>query len=182
MSQTKNPGAELPLQHQEEVVIRFAGDSGDGMQITGNQFTHTSAIIGNDLATFPDYPAEIRAPAGTLPGVSGYQIRFSSANIMTPGDQPDVLVVMNPASASAAPTPGVWRGTDFRHHNGVPGGCKRLQMVDFHWITPPVPDEKTPPPAHFGPPVASPRRRGSSRRTRLTGSRSNVPQTRPRGA
>jgi 2-oxoglutarate ferredoxin oxidoreductase subunit alpha len=98
MSQAKNPGSELPLQQQEEVVIRFAGDSGDGMQITGNQFTHTSAILGNDLATFPDYPAEIRAPAGTRPGVSGFQVRFGSADIHTPGDQPDVLVAMNPAA------------------------------------------------------------------------------------
>jgi 2-oxoglutarate ferredoxin oxidoreductase subunit alpha len=98
MSQTKNPGSELPLQQQEEVVIRFAGDSGDGMQITGNQFTHTSAILGNDLATFPDYPAEIRAPAGTRPGVSGFQVRFGSSDVHTPGDQPDVLVAMNPAA------------------------------------------------------------------------------------
>jgi len=98
MSQPKNPGSELPLQQQEEVVIRFAGDSGDGMQITGNQFTLTSAIIGNDLATFPDFPAEIRAPAGTRPGVSGFQVRFGSADIHTPGDQPDVLVAMNPAA------------------------------------------------------------------------------------
>jgi 2-oxoglutarate ferredoxin oxidoreductase subunit alpha len=98
MSQPKNPGSELPLQQLEEVVIRFAGDSGDGMQITGNQFTLTSAIIGNDLATFPDYPAEIRAPAGTRPGVSGFQVRFGSADIHTPGDQPDVLVAMNPAA------------------------------------------------------------------------------------
>jgi 2-oxoglutarate ferredoxin oxidoreductase subunit alpha len=98
MSQAKNPGSELPLQHQEEVVIRFAGDSGDGMQITGNQFTHTSALVGNDLATFPDYPAEIRAPAGTRPGVSGFQVRFGSSDVHTPGDQPDVLVAMNPAA------------------------------------------------------------------------------------
>jgi 2-oxoglutarate/2-oxoacid ferredoxin oxidoreductase subunit alpha len=98
MSQAKNPGSELPLQQQEEVVIRFAGDSGDGMQITGNQFTHTSAVIGNDLATFPDFPAEIRAPAGTRPGVSGFQVRFGSSDIHTPGDQPDVLVAMNPAA------------------------------------------------------------------------------------
>jgi len=98
MSQPKNPGSELPLQQQEEVVIRFAGDSGDGMQITGNQFTLTSAMIGNDLATFPDFPAEIRAPAGTRPGVSGFQVRFGSADIHTPGDQPDVLVAMNPAA------------------------------------------------------------------------------------
>ena len=98
MSQSKNPGSELPLQQQEEVVIRFAGDSGDGMQITGNQFTLTSALIGNDLATFPDFPAEIRAPAGTRPGVSGFQVRFGSADIHTPGDAPDVLVAMNPAA------------------------------------------------------------------------------------
>jgi 2-oxoglutarate ferredoxin oxidoreductase subunit alpha len=68
------------------------------MQITGNQFTHTSALVGNDLATFPDYPAEIRAPAGTRPGVSGFQVRFGSADVHTPGDQPDVLVAMNPAA------------------------------------------------------------------------------------
>ena len=94
MSQTQEPD----VQPFESVVIRFAGDSGDGMQITGNQFTHTSAVIGNDLATFPDYPAEIRAPAGTRPGVSGFQVRFSSSDIHTPGDQPDVLVAMNPAA------------------------------------------------------------------------------------
>jgi len=98
MTQTQSPGAELPLQQQEEVVIRFAGDSGDGMQITGNQFTNTSAIVGNDLATLPDFPAEIRAPVGTRPGVSGFQIHFSSADIHTPGDAPDVLVAMNPAA------------------------------------------------------------------------------------
>ena len=98
MTQTQNPGAELPLQQQETVVIRFAGDSGDGMQITGNQFTNTSAIVGNDLATLPDFPAEIRAPAGTRPGVSGFQIHFGSSDIHTPGDAPDVLVAMNPAA------------------------------------------------------------------------------------
>ena len=68
MSTTRAPGQELPVQQFDSVVIRFAGDSGDGMQITGNQFTHTSAVLGNDLATFPDFPAEIRAPAGTRPG------------------------------------------------------------------------------------------------------------------
>ena len=83
---------------QEDVVIRFAGDSGDGMQITGSQFTETTAMVGNDLATFPDFPAEIRAPAGTRAGVSGFQIRFSSGDIFTPGDTPDVLVAMNPAA------------------------------------------------------------------------------------
>ncbi len=80
------------------VAIRFAGDSGDGMQITGTQFTNTAALVGNDLATFPDFPAEIRAPAGTLPGVSGFQLQFSSESIHTPGDRPDVLIAMNPAA------------------------------------------------------------------------------------
>jgi 2-oxoglutarate ferredoxin oxidoreductase subunit alpha len=80
------------------VVIRFAGDSGDGMQITGDRFTATAAAVGNDLNTLPDFPAEIRAPAGTLPGVSAFQINFSSEDIQTPGDEPDVLVAMNPAA------------------------------------------------------------------------------------
>src|SRR5271168_4920479 len=82
----------------DRAVIRFCGDSGDGMQITGNQFTNTVALYGNDLATFPDYPAEIRAPAGTLPGVSGFQIQFASGDVFTPGDAVDVLVAMNPAA------------------------------------------------------------------------------------
>lgn len=81
-----------------KVVVRFAGDSGDGMQITGSQFTATSALFGNDLATFPDFPAEIRAPTGTLYGVSGFQVHFSSEEIFTPGDAPDALVAMNPAA------------------------------------------------------------------------------------
>ncbi|MCP4798497.1 MAG: 2-oxoacid:acceptor oxidoreductase subunit alpha [bacterium] len=83
---------------QEDVVIRFAGDSGDGMQITGGQFSDSTAKVGNDLATFPDYPSEIRAPAGTRAGVSGFQIHFSASDIYTPGDAPDVLVAMNPAA------------------------------------------------------------------------------------
>jgi len=82
----------------EQAVIRFAGDSGDGMQITGSQFTNTVALYGNDIATFPDYPAEIRAPAGTVPGVSGFQLNFSSGEIHTPGDAVDVLIAMNPAA------------------------------------------------------------------------------------
>lgn len=82
----------------EEATIRFAGDSGDGMQLTGGQFTNTTAIVGNDLSTLPDFPAEIRAPAGTLAGVSGFQIHFSSKDIHTPGDVIDVLVAMNPAA------------------------------------------------------------------------------------
>ncbi len=82
----------------DQAVIRFAGDSGDGMQVTGSQFTNTVALYGNDIATFPDYPAEIRAPAGTVPGVSGFQLNFSSGEVHTPGDSVDVLVAMNPAA------------------------------------------------------------------------------------
>ena len=82
----------------DKVVVRFAGDSGDGMQLTGMQFSDTTALVGNDLSTFPSFPAEIRAPAGTLPGVSGFQINFASEDIRTPGDEPDVLVAMNPAA------------------------------------------------------------------------------------
>ena len=90
--------ADLSTQELERVTIRFAGDSGDGMQLTGTQFTRTAAVFGNDISTLPDYPAEIRAPAGSRPGVSGFQISFSSTDIHTPGDQPDVLVAMNPAA------------------------------------------------------------------------------------
>src|SRR5881397_2921579 len=90
--------AEKNLEEVETVTIRFAGDSGDGMQLTGTQFTNTSAVLGNDISTLPDFPAEIRAPAGSLPGVSGFQLNFSSEDIRTPGDQPNVLVAMNPAA------------------------------------------------------------------------------------
>lgn len=86
------------VQVVEDVVIKFAGDSGDGMQLTGSQFTNNTAMLGIDLATFPDFPAEIRAPQGTLPGVSGFQLRFSSKSIFTPGDMCDVLVAMNAAA------------------------------------------------------------------------------------
>src|SRR5262245_13329502 len=86
------------IEQLESVVIRFAGDSGDGMQLTGGRFTSETALVGNDLATLPDFPAEIRAPAGSLPGVSGFQVHFADHDILTPGDQPDVLVVMNPAA------------------------------------------------------------------------------------
>src|SRR5258707_4778608 len=89
---------EKNLEELETVTIRFAGDSGDGMQLTGTQFTNTSAGVGNDISTLPDFPAEIRAPAGSLPGVSGFQLNFSSKDIKTPGDQPNVLVAMNPAA------------------------------------------------------------------------------------
>jgi 2-oxoglutarate ferredoxin oxidoreductase subunit alpha len=89
------------VQEKERVVIRFAGDSGDGMQLTGDRFTSATAVLGNDLATLPDFPAEIRAPAGTVAGVSAFQIQFSSRDILTPGDHPDVLVAMNPAALKA---------------------------------------------------------------------------------
>src|SRR5215210_732426 len=96
----ENPSEQIEknFEELETVTIRFAGDSGDGMQLTGTQFTNTSAVVGNDISTLPDFPAEIRAPAGSLPGVSGFQLNFSSQDIRTPGDQPNVLVAMNPAA------------------------------------------------------------------------------------
>ena len=92
---------EPEIRELERVTIRFAGDSGDGMQLTGTQFTRTAAVFGNDISTLPDFPAEIRAPAGTLPGVSAFQLHFADHDIMTPGDRPDVLVAMNPAALKA---------------------------------------------------------------------------------
>ncbi len=99
------------VQELESVTIRFLGDSGDGMQLTGNQFTRTTAIAGNDLSTLPDFPAEIRAPAGTLYGVSGFQIQFSSEQVHTPGDAADVIVAMNPAALKS--------GLNFLKENGI---------------------------------------------------------------
>ncbi len=95
---TTHERIEHDVQELDRVTIRFAGDSGDGMQLTGSQFTRTAAVFGNDISTYPDYPAEIRAPAGSLPGVSGFQLSFSASDIHTPGDAPDVLVAMNPAA------------------------------------------------------------------------------------
>jgi 2-oxoglutarate/2-oxoacid ferredoxin oxidoreductase subunit alpha len=89
------------VEEKKRVVVRFAGDSGDGMQLTGDRFTNATAVLGNDLATLPDFPAEIRAPAGTVHGVSAFQIQFASTDIMTPGDHPNVLVAMNPAALKA---------------------------------------------------------------------------------
>src|SRR5216117_1178478 len=86
------------VEQLEQVTIRFAGDSGDGMQLTGGRFTSETAVLGNDLSTLPDFPAEIRAPAGSLPGVSGFQVHFADHDILTPGDAPNVLVAMNPAA------------------------------------------------------------------------------------
>src|SRR5690348_1766779 len=91
-------GHHKPVTTLPSVTVRFAGDSGDGMQLAGTQFTDTSALVGNDISTLPDFPAEIRAPAGTLAGVSGYQVHFSSTDIFTPGDDVDALVAMNPAA------------------------------------------------------------------------------------
>ena len=90
-----------PVSQLDRVVIRFAGDSGDGMQLTGDRFTAETASFGNDLSTLPNFPAEIRAPAGTLPGVSSFQLHFADHDILTPGDAPDVLVAMNPAALKA---------------------------------------------------------------------------------
>jgi 2-oxoglutarate ferredoxin oxidoreductase subunit alpha len=87
-----------PVEQLSQVIVRFAGDSGDGMQLTGTQFTSETALLGNDISTFPDFPAEIRAPAGSLPGVSGFQVHFADFDILTPGDAPNVLVAMNPAA------------------------------------------------------------------------------------
>jgi 2-oxoglutarate ferredoxin oxidoreductase subunit alpha len=99
MSEVQN--RPLRVETKQDVTILFAGDSGDGMQLTGTQFSETTAILGNDLNTFPNYPAEIRAPAGTLPGVSGFQVQFGSKEIFTPGDKIDVLVAMNAAALKA---------------------------------------------------------------------------------
>src|SRR5689334_6710823 len=89
------------VQKLDRVIIRFAGDSGDGMQLAGDRFTQETASFGNDLSTLPNFPAEIRAPAGTLPGVSSFQVHFADHDILTPGDAPDVLVAMTPAALRA---------------------------------------------------------------------------------
>ena len=94
-------GKDTRVVSKEEVVIRFSGDSGDGMQLTGTLFSDTAALYGNDLTTFPDYPAEIRAPQGTVGGVSGFQVHLGHSEIETPGDYADVLVAMNPAAIKA---------------------------------------------------------------------------------
>src|SRR5580698_5327668 len=93
--------ATTPVEHVQNVVIRFAGDSGDGMQLAGDRFTSETAALGNDLSTLPDFPAEIRAPQGTLPGVSAFQLHFGDHFVLTPGDHADVLVAMNPAALKA---------------------------------------------------------------------------------
>ncbi|HEY6161434.1 MAG TPA: 2-oxoacid:acceptor oxidoreductase family protein, partial [Bacteroidia bacterium] len=97
----KNPAKKAETKEAASVVILFAGDSGDGIQLTGSQFTNTAALLGNDISTFPNFPAEIRAPQGTLAGVSGFQLHFGSVNVYTAGDICDVLVVMNAAALKA---------------------------------------------------------------------------------
>jgi len=125
----------------DRVTIRFAGDSGDGMQLTGSQFTATTALFGNDVSTLPDYPAEIRAPAGSLPGVSGFQISFSSGDIHTPGDRPDVLVAMNPAALKVnlgdlVPGGGIIVNTDaFNDINLKKALYERSMAATEKWIT-----------------------------------------------
>ncbi len=101
MEDSPGPAVRPPVQRLASVVIRFAGDSGDGMQLTGDRFTAETAGLGNDLATLPNFPAEIRAPQGTLPGVSSFQLHFADHDVLTPGDAPDVLVAMNPAALKA---------------------------------------------------------------------------------
>src|SRR5215207_4484878 len=101
MSGDPSTVTERTVRKLDRVVIRFAGDSGDGMQLTGDRFTSEAAAFGNDLATLPNFPAEIRAPQGTLPGVSSFQLHFADFDILTPGDRPDVLVAMNPAALRA---------------------------------------------------------------------------------
>src|SRR5207237_10814323 len=95
---TPAPDHPRPVTELSDATVRFCGDSGDGMQLAGTQLTNTSALIGNDVATFPDFPAEIRAPRGTKAGVSGFQVHFAGKDIFTPGDQVDALVAMNPAA------------------------------------------------------------------------------------
>ena len=114
-----------PVQTLSQVIIRFAGDSGDGMQLTGDRFTVETAAFGNSLSTLPDFPAEIRAPAGTLPGVSAFQLHFADHTVVTPGDAPTVLVAMNPAALKAnLPRPAARRHRHRGHrrvHQAEPG-------------------------------------------------------------
>ncbi len=101
VGEQRKPAGVKDVQRLDRVIIRFAGDSGDGMQLTGDRFTSETASFGNDLSTLPNFPAEIRAPAGTLPGVSSFQLHFADHDILTPGDAPNVLVAMNPAALKA---------------------------------------------------------------------------------
>ncbi len=119
-------------QKLEKVVIRFAGDSGDGMQLTGDRFTTEAALFGNDLATQPNYPAEIRAPQGTLPGVSSFQIQIADFDILTAGDRPDVLVAMNPAALK--PTSATFRAAVW----SSPTPTSSPSATSRRWATRPI--------------------------------------------
>ena len=137
MSETRTaPASDEDVQSVESAVIRFAGDSGDGMQLAGARFTEASAIFGNDLATLPNFPAEIRAPAGTLPGVSSFQVHIADRDILTPGDAPDVLVAMNPAALKAnlgdlAPAGTIIVNTDaFEERNLAKAGYETNPLED----------------------------------------------------
>jgi 2-oxoglutarate ferredoxin oxidoreductase subunit alpha len=137
MSETRTAAAsDEDVQNVESAVIRFAGDSGDGMQLAGARFTEASAIFGNDLATLPNFPAEIRAPAGTLPGVSSFQVHIADRDILTPGDAPDVLVAMNPAALKAnledlAPAGTIIVNTDaFEERNLAKAGYEENPLED----------------------------------------------------
>ena len=140
----------LPKPEQiDRVVIRFAGDSGDGMQLAGSQFTASSAMFGNDLATLPNFPAEIRAPAGTIAGVSSFQVHIADWDILTPGDRPDCLIAMNPAALKAnvddlKPGALIIVNTDaFEERNFAKAGYEKNPLKDqslrgFHVLTAPM--------------------------------------------
>jgi len=116
-----------------DAVVRFVGDSGDGMQLTGTEMSRATALAGNDIATFPDYPAEIRAPAGTPAGVSGFQLRFASHEIFSPGDAPDTLVAMNPAALKVhlrdVQRDGIVIAPDGLHFHGVVADLRRSRQA-----------------------------------------------------
>jgi 2-oxoglutarate ferredoxin oxidoreductase subunit alpha len=130
-TKTTLPSADLGSETKtlDRVVIRFAGDSGDGMQLTGNQFTNTTAVLGNDLSTLPTSPPR-SAPPRTLPGVSGFQIHFSSADVFTPGDEPDVLVAMNPAALRQHRRPQSGRHPDREHRFVPPPRSRESRLQD----------------------------------------------------
>ena len=116
----------METKHLERVVIRFAGDSGDGMQLTGTEFAKAAAEAGNDISTFPDFPAEIRAPAGSLFGVSGFQLHFSSSEIYTPGDAPDVIARL---VASVDRAFGLWSRRQVFAADDQPGAAERHSLL-----------------------------------------------------
>ena len=152
----------------DRVIIRFAGDSGDGMQLTGDRFTNETALLGNDLATLPDFPAEIRAPAGTLPGVSAFQLHFADHDIMTPGDAPNVLVAMNPAALKAN-LPDLPRGVGphrqhRRVHQAKPPACELRRESHRGRFTGRLPRPCDP--AHLDDGRGTQGRRGHARRRR----------------